>query len=368
MKELLSTNDVVLLSFAQDLLSQSGVDYVVFDTNMSIVEGSIGILPRRIMVSDDDFDAADNLINNGLSEAALSGADGNEIDDDDLTASDGHEFELDEELLTDDLFLGGALKIFQPKKGFRSGIDAILLAASLPDLPQKDMTRCNGAQAELIASDGTVRDVRVLEAGCGAGVVSLAIAERCPNVTVDAIEIEHFNAAIARRNAARNGLDDRVTIMTADLTEPVTRLELLGLQRNSYDYVVANPPFFQEKEMRFSDNPLRQRAKRAKAETLEQWVRFLTAMAAPKGVISLIYRADALADVLAVLDGRFGGVRVLPLFSKPNVPANRVIVQGVKGSRAPLTLLQGVVLHDEGGCYLPEVKALCEGPCSLPGL
>lgn len=370
MKELLSTNDVVLLSFAQDLLSQSGVEYVVFDTNMSIVEGSIGILPRRIMVADEDFDEAESLINEGLSNAE-------ELH----SASELPAFEeIDEELLTDDLFLGGALKIYQPRKGFRSGIDAILLAASLPTVPQVAASRNGNGTARngqlndhgnhnpagASASQGV--PVRVLEAGCGAGVVSLAIARRCETVTIEAIEIEAFNAEIARRNAIRNNLDDRVTIITGDLTEPVTRLEMLGLKRNSYDYVVANPPFFREHEMRFSDNPLRQRAKRAKAETLEQWVRFLTAMAAPKGVISLIYRAEALAEVLAVLEGRFGGVRVMPLFSKPNVPANRVIIQGIKGSRAPLTLLQGGVLHDEAGQYLPEIKALCEGPSSLPGL
>ena len=331
MKELISTNDVVYLSYAQDLLRQEGIDYALFDTNMSIVEGSIGILPRRIMVSKSEYEKARQLLEQEPGE---------------ITEREGEgEFDalLEGVELTDDLFLGGALKMFQPKDGFRSGIDAVLLAASIPD---------HGP-------------MRVLEAGCGAGVVSLAIARRCQEAEVMAIEIEAVNTAIAMRNISRNELEGRVRVIHADLCDPVSRLERLGLQQNSYDFVVANPPFYDEREMRVSKNPLRRRAKRAVAETLEDWVRFLTAMAAPKGVISLIHRAEKLDEILLVLSRRFGAVKILPLFPKPNEPANRVIIQGVKGSRAPMTLLPGIVLHDEAGGYMSDVKALCQGPLGL---
>lgn len=325
MKELVSTNDVVYLSYVEDLLRQEGIEFAVFDTSMSVLEGSIGVLPRRVMVVEGHFSRARALLDE--SKGCCDGA----LQEDEL---------LSDIALTDDLFLGGALRMLQPKRGFRSGIDAVLLAASIPD---------SGA-------------MRVLEAGCGAGVVSLAVAVRCGQAHVDAIEIEDVNVAIAKQNAERNGLSKRVSIFLGDLYDPVSQLELLGLKRNSYDFVVANPPFYDEREMRLSNHPLRRRAKRAVAETLEEWVRFLTAMAAPKGVISLIHRADKLDEILDVLSGRFGGVTVLPLFPKPNEPANRVIVQGVKGSRAPLTLLQGVVLHDAAGEYTEDVKAICSAP------
>ena len=336
MKELLTTNDVVFLCTIEDALRQGGIDFAVFDASMSVIEGSIGILPRRVMVVDGHYQRARDLVErleqhplglqDGADEGALAGV------DEAATLAD-----ID---LTDDLFLGGALEMYQPKCGFRSGIDAVLLAASIPDC---------GA-------------MRVLEAGCGAGVVSLSIAVRCQAALVEAIEIEEVNVAIARKNAERNHLSDRVSIYLGDLYDPVTQLELLGFKRNSYDFVVANPPFYDEREARVSNNPLRRRAKRAMAETLEEWVRFLTAMAAPKGVISLIHRADKLDDLLAVLSRRFGGVKIFPLYPKPNEPANRVIVQGVKGSRAPLTLMQGLVLHDENGDYTPEVKDICAAP------
>lgn len=55
LRELLRTNDLVLLSFACHVLSEAGIDFEVFDGFTSAVEGSIGALPRRLIVNDDDF-------------------------------------------------------------------------------------------------------------------------------------------------------------------------------------------------------------------------------------------------------------------------------------------------------------------------
>ncbi len=62
MKELIRTNDAVLISFVSSLLSESGVDYMVADTNMSVMEGSLGILPRRVLVAEDQMDKARRIL------------------------------------------------------------------------------------------------------------------------------------------------------------------------------------------------------------------------------------------------------------------------------------------------------------------
>lgn len=62
MKELVRTNDPVLLSWLQALLADAGIDAVVLDTHMSIVEGSIAAIPRRLMVADEDHGAARRLV------------------------------------------------------------------------------------------------------------------------------------------------------------------------------------------------------------------------------------------------------------------------------------------------------------------
>jgi hypothetical protein len=74
MKELLRSNDPVFLSFVSTLLDEADIAFIVLDTNMSVLEGSLGILPRRILVEDGCVDRARTL----LTEAGV----GHDIDGD----------------------------------------------------------------------------------------------------------------------------------------------------------------------------------------------------------------------------------------------------------------------------------------------
>ena len=67
MKQLLRTNDMASVAFAKALLQGEGIDCFELDVNMSVLEGSIGIFPRRIMVADDDYDDAVRTVeDNGI--------------------------------------------------------------------------------------------------------------------------------------------------------------------------------------------------------------------------------------------------------------------------------------------------------------
>ncbi len=67
MRELVRTNDAVLVSAIGALLDGAGIRHMVFDQNMSVLEGSLGVLPRRLLVADDDAAAARRvLIDAGL--------------------------------------------------------------------------------------------------------------------------------------------------------------------------------------------------------------------------------------------------------------------------------------------------------------
>jgi tRNA1(Val) A37 N6-methylase TrmN6 len=99
---------------------------------------------------------------------------------------------------------------------------------------------------------------------------------------------------------------------------------------------------------------------------LDRWVRFLAAMARPGGRVGLIHRAEALAEVLDALTGRFGGAVVLPLHPRTGEPASRVLVEAVKGSRAPLQLRPGLVLHGPGNTFRPEIAAVLRDGTALP--
>jgi hypothetical protein len=68
MIELLRTNDLVLLTFAAHVLDEAGIDHVIFDSHMSAIEGSIGILPRRLMVDVEDVPAARRVLERACPE------------------------------------------------------------------------------------------------------------------------------------------------------------------------------------------------------------------------------------------------------------------------------------------------------------
>jgi tRNA1(Val) A37 N6-methylase TrmN6 len=239
---------------------------------------------------------------------------------------------------TDD-FLGGRLNIVQPRGGHRAGSDAVFLAAAVP------------------AKSGE----RVLDAGSGVGVAGLCLLARVPGIAVTAVEIDAGLGALAAENAARNGFSAKFEVVTADVTSPGKALAAAGLKAESYDHVIANPPFHAEGKVRVAPDAARASAHVMSQGGLSAWVRFFAAMAKPGALLTLIHRPDCLGELLELLDGRFGDIAVLPLFAKQDEPATRIIVQAKKGSRAGLSLLQGPVLHDQDGRYTDEAEAVLRG-------
>ena len=117
--------------------------------------------------------------------------------------------------LTCDGFLGGKLRILQPRAGYRAATDPVFLAATVP------------AQA----------GQSVLELGCGAGVALLSLGRRVPGLQLFGVELQPDYADLAQRNAAANGV--ACTIHCADLTQMPA-----DLRTQNFDHVIANPPYF----------------------------------------------------------------------------------------------------------------------------
>jgi tRNA1(Val) A37 N6-methylase TrmN6 len=237
---------------------------------------------------------------------------------------------------TDNAFLGGALNLLQPAKGYRAGLDGVLLAAAV------------AARA----------GEHVLDAGAGVGVVGLAVARRLAHVRVTMIERDLQLAALARSNVERNNLADRVRLIEGDVTRPLSEIAELAPALESFDHVVANPPYHVEGRGTAARDAIEATANAMPEGALEHWVRFMAAMARPGGTVTLIHRADALQQVLSALARRFGGIIVLPIYPRDGEPASRVLVQGIKGSRAVLELRPGLVLHNAGHGFRPAVEAI----------
>ena len=243
---------------------------------------------------------------------------------------------------TDD-FLGGGISVVQPRTGHRAGSDAVFLAASVP------------------ARSGE----RVLDIGAGAGVAGLCLLARVRGVQVTAVEIAPQLAALAARNAARNRFAEQYRSIAADVTSPGKALSEAGLKREDYHHLIANPPFYAETRVRAAPDTARSAAHVMGEGGLAAWVRFFAAMSAPNGLLTLIHRPECLRDLLVLLDRRFGGITVFPLYPRAGQAATRIIVQAKKGSRAGLSLLPGLVLHEADGRYTEAAEAVLRGGDAL---
>ena len=226
---------------------------------------------------------------------------------------------------TQDGFLGGTLRISQPKDGFRSGHDAVLLAACI---------------------DPTMPVEKLCELGSGVGVVSLCAAARLPQLDVTGIEIDPVQVALARDNAAQNGLAERVRFIAGDLTAP---FDTLGLTANGFDMVLANPPYYRAGTVPEPDNQAKARAHLAAAQSLDIWVSRACALAKAGAYIAFIQRADALPELLAAFTPRLGDIVILPIAPRAGAAAHRIILCGRRDRRGAPTLLPPLYLQNEQG-------------------
>jgi tRNA1(Val) A37 N6-methylase TrmN6 len=238
--------------------------------------------------------------------------------------------------LTEDGFLGGRLRMLQPEKGFRAGIDSVFLAAAVP----------------CAAGDS------VFEAGVGTGVAALCLLARNPTIHLTGVENAARYAMLCEENAKRNGFEANLRVIRADLREALRRDAAALPPPGSFSHALANPPYHEEGKSTPSPNLLKAQAHAFAPADLDLWVKVLHAMVAHRGSVTLVYKAEMLGRILEVMEERFGDIRVGPLYPHAGAAANRVIVQGIKGSKAPLQLLPGLVLHDQSGRFTPEAQAV----------
>lgn len=246
--------------------------------------------------------------------------------------------------VTEDAVLGGRLRLRQPRRGHRVGHDAILLAAATP------------------ARSGD----HVVDLGAGVGAAGLAVAVRVPGISVALVEVDAGLVSLAADNARLNGLADRALPIRLDVGASPAAFAAAGLAPGSARRVLMNPPFNDPQRANLSPDAVRRRAHAGGSDLLAGWVTTAHRLLAPQGTLTLIWRADAIGDVLRVVDGQFGGLVVLPVHPRPDRPAIRILVQGTKGSRAPLELRPGLMLNDGAGRPASVAETVLRDAAALP--
>jgi tRNA1(Val) A37 N6-methylase TrmN6 len=243
--------------------------------------------------------------------------------------------------VTEDAVLGGQLRLAQKRSGHRAGHDAILLAAATSARPGD----------------------RVVDFGAGVGTAGLALARRV-SVRLTLVEINPELAQLARANAAANAIPAETVAL--DVTADAQVFAAHGLPPDSVDGVLMNPPFNDSLRHRGSPDQARHVAHVASDETLNAWVHAARRILRSGGVLTLIWRADGIAEVLAALSRGFGSLSVLPVHGEAGRPAIRVLVRAVKGGRAPAQILPGLMLNEESRVPKNEVQEILEGRAVLP--
>ncbi|MBM6595927.1 tRNA1(Val) (adenine(37)-N6)-methyltransferase [Microvirga pudoricolor] len=241
---------------------------------------------------------------------------------------------------TDDSLLGGRVRLLQPARGHRAGTDAVLLASSAAVRPGQN----------------------VVDVGAATGAVGLMAAARVPDARYVFVERDPTLAELCRHNVRRNGVAG--TVVCADVLDRHAR-QAGGLAGETADLVLTNPPFLEEGRARISPDQGRAAAHALPAGGLANWLGACIGLLRPKGTLVLIHRADRLPDCLDGLRGRLGSLSVRFVHPDATQPAIRILLAGVKGSRAPMEVLPPVFLHGPDGRFTPLAEALHRGEATL---
>lgn len=218
--------------------------------------------------------------------------------------------------LTCDDFLGGKLRIWQPRIGYRAGVDPVILAASIP------------------ASSGDT----ILELGCGVGVASLCIAARVPDVQITGVEVQADYAALAQRNAVQN--DIAFSVITADL-----RNLPFDLRQKRFAHVIMNPPYFDRTAGTPATDTGRDIAFGGDTPLLD-WVTTGAKRVGPRGYLTIIQRMERLPEVLSALEGRLGAIIVRPIAGRANRAPDLFVLQARQEGRAGFRMAPTLVMHE----------------------
>lgn len=220
------------------------------------------------------------------------------------------------ETLTHDAFLGGKLHVWQPRKGYRAGVDPVLLAAATP------------------AKAGDT----VLELGCGVGTASLCLSARVDGVSITGVELQSDYADLARRNAAENGAD--MSVVAADLAALPD-----DLRQRQFSFVMMNPPYFDRQSGTAATDAGRDRALGGDTP-LTLWLDVGIKRIAAKGHLVLIQRMERLPEVLGGIKGRLGSVVICPIAGREGKAPELFLLKARQDGRSPFRMTTPLIMHE----------------------
>lgn len=232
-----------------------------------------------------------------------------------------------------DYLLNKKIKIFQPVDGYRASIDAVFLSS-------------------LIDLNKVSSNAKILDVGSGTGAVSLCLAYRLQekNPQITGLDIQDNLVSLSNQSAKANGFSNFLKYEQCDIRGKV------NLKLGSYDFVLTNPPY-SDHDMP-SPNESKKFAHNLQDFNLTSWLSFCLKMLKPKGYIALINRTEALNEILAAMYNKAGHIQILPLYSKQDQEAKRILIVAQKQSKGPTTILPPLYTHNEDGKYSEKAEQI----------
>lgn len=218
---------------------------------------------------------------------------------------------------TTDDFLGGKVRLLQPRNGLRATSDSVLVAAAVP---------ARGGET-------------VLDVGCGGGVIPCCLSARIKHLDITGVEIQKDLLHLATENAHRH--DICFHPVPGDIGYRPSPIH--GKQ---FHHVVSNPPFYTESHQRQS---LQTATAYHQRTPLADWIAFCLRHIRAKGSLTLIHRTQELPALLSLLEGKLGAIDIIPVHGHKNEAAGRIILRGRLDSRRPIRIYPGLVMHTLSG-------------------
>lgn len=223
---------------------------------------------------------------------------------------------------TNDYLLNKKVRILQPVDGYRASSDAVLLASLIENIKLSDT---------------------ILDVGSGTGAVSLCLAYRFPENHITGLEIQPQLADLAKQSADINNFANLVYYQ-ADI-----RQKKLPVSPCSFNHVITNPPYSEHD--RPSPNLSKALAHNHTDFTLNEWLKFCLKMLKPFGKIYLINRVEAIDEILNTFSKRAGGIKIIPVYSKPGQQAKRILISAQKDSKTPTVICPPFYMYNSDGTY-----------------
>jgi len=221
---------------------------------------------------------------------------------------------------TADTLLGGRVTLIQPRRGFRSSLDPVLLARFLePPFG------------------------RFLDIGCGTGALSFSLLAGDVKATGVGVELQQRLARLAELGRQRNGVIERFELLEGDVRAAATA----GLAPESFDLVATNPPFRRVERGQSSPDEERAVATHEVTLTLAEWLDVARRLVKVGGRVGVVYAAERLPELLAGMGERdLTPVRLRAVHPFVDRAAVRVLVEAQRGSRRPLAVEPPLILHE----------------------